>query len=119
MQGRNEVRWRPGQEASLAPPRSRLRPFESKCAVLKNVLATLLGVFGFTRSDFGVTIVTRRPGDCAPLSSPCYVPLCLRPCKPTLPLRQLRIHATDVTDVGSADWTLSQSQSLYRQGFAA
>jgi len=34
-QGPNEVRWRPGQEASLAPPRSNLRPFRSKCTVFK------------------------------------------------------------------------------------
>ena len=34
-QRRNEVRRRPGQEASLAPPRLKLRSFESKCTVLK------------------------------------------------------------------------------------
>ena len=28
--GRNEVRWHPGQEASLAPPRSNLRSFGSE-----------------------------------------------------------------------------------------
>jgi len=33
MQGRNEVRWRPGQEASLALPCSNLRSFGSKCTV--------------------------------------------------------------------------------------
>jgi len=33
--GRNEVRWRPGQEASLAPPCSHLRSFGSKCTALK------------------------------------------------------------------------------------
>jgi len=41
VQGRNEVRWRPGQETSLAPPCSNLRPFGSKCTVLKTVLMTL------------------------------------------------------------------------------
>ena len=30
-QGRNDVRWRPGQEATLAPPCSNLRLFGSKC----------------------------------------------------------------------------------------
>ena len=50
-QGRNEVRWRPGQEGSLAPPCSNLRSFGSKCAALKKVLATLLGFFGAPRSD--------------------------------------------------------------------
>jgi len=45
-QGHTEVRWRPGQERSLAPPFSNLRFFGSKCTVLKEVLATLLGLFG-------------------------------------------------------------------------
>jgi len=31
VQGRNEVRWSPGQEASLAPPWSNLRSLGSKC----------------------------------------------------------------------------------------
>ena len=34
VQGRNDVvRWRPGQEASLAPPCLNLRSFGSKCTV--------------------------------------------------------------------------------------
>jgi len=45
-QRRNEVRWCPGQEESLAPPCWNLRSFGSKCAVLKKVLVTLLGFFG-------------------------------------------------------------------------
>jgi len=45
-QGRNEVRWCPGQEASLAPPYSHLRSFGSKCTVLKKVLVALFGLFG-------------------------------------------------------------------------
>jgi len=60
-QGRNEVRWRPGQEASLAPPCSNLRSFGSKSTVLKKVLATLLGLFG------PPTAVSRRPGNYVPL----------------------------------------------------
>jgi len=44
--GRNEVRWCPGQEASLAPPCSKLRSFGSKRTVWKEVLVTLLGLFG-------------------------------------------------------------------------
>ena len=36
-----DVRWRPGQEASLEP----LGSFGSKCTVLKKVHVTLLGVF--------------------------------------------------------------------------
>jgi len=53
-QGRNEVRWRPGQDASLAPPYSNLRSFGSKCTILKNVRVTLLGFFG-------VHAIIRRP----------------------------------------------------------
>jgi len=46
QQERNEVRWRPGQEASLAPPCSNLGSFGTKCTVLKKVLVTLLGLIG-------------------------------------------------------------------------
>jgi len=45
-QGSNKVRWRPGQELSLAPLYSNLRSFGSKCTVLKKVFVTLLGLFG-------------------------------------------------------------------------
>jgi len=36
VQGRNEVRWRLGQEVSLASPCSNLRSFGNKCTVLKS-----------------------------------------------------------------------------------
>jgi len=49
-QGCNEVRWRPGQETSLAPPCSNLRSFGSKSAVEESIV-TLLGLFGAPRSD--------------------------------------------------------------------
>jgi len=45
IQGCNEIRWRPGQEASLVPPCSNLRSFGSKCTAMKKVLMTLLGLF--------------------------------------------------------------------------
>jgi len=51
QQERNEVRWRPGQEAGLAPPSSNLRSFGSKCTVLKKVFVTLSGLYGASRSD--------------------------------------------------------------------
>jgi len=63
-QGRNEVRWRPGQEASLAPPCSKLRSFGSKCTVLMKVLVTLLGLFGAPPID-------SAPGELCP---PCLSP---------------------------------------------
>jgi len=52
--GRKEVRWRPGQEASLAPRCSKLSSFGSKCTVLKKVFVTLLGLFGAPRSDLAL-----------------------------------------------------------------
>ena len=45
VQARNDVRWRLGQETSLASPCSNLRSFRSKCTVLKKVLMTLLWLF--------------------------------------------------------------------------
>ena len=55
MQGRNEVRWRPRQEASLAPPCSNLRSFRTKYTVLKKVPVTLSGHFG------ALTVIQRPP----------------------------------------------------------
>ena len=46
IQGGTEVRWRPGQETSLVPPRSNLRSLGSKNTVLKKVLASLLWLIG-------------------------------------------------------------------------
>jgi len=70
-QGRNEVRRRPGQEASLSLPCSSLRPFGRKFTVLKKVLVKMLGLFGnpaeVWRSPhwFGAPIMIRRPGNYA------------------------------------------------------
>jgi len=55
MQGRNEVRWRPWQEASLEPPFTSLRSIGSKCTVFKKLLVTLLGLFGALCGDFALT----------------------------------------------------------------
>ena len=72
-QGRNIVRWRRGEEASLAPPCSNVRSFGSKCTVLKKILVTFLGLFGVPRSH-------RRPhgdpepGVLRPPWAPRYVP---------------------------------------------
>jgi len=45
MQGCTRVRWRQGQETSLAPPCSNLRPFGIKCIVLKKVICDNAGTF--------------------------------------------------------------------------
>jgi len=49
-----------GQETIWTPPFSNLRSFESKCTVLKRVLATFW--------DFSATPIIRCPGHCASLS---------------------------------------------------
>ena len=56
--GRTKVRWRLRQNTSLPPSCSNLRSFGSKCAVLKKVLITLLGLSG-------PSAVIWRPGNCA------------------------------------------------------
>jgi len=60
IQGRNEVKWRSGQETSLAPPLSNLRSFGSKLSVLKNVLVTLLRLSGASRSHLSPHAVIQR-----------------------------------------------------------
>jgi len=67
MEGRNEFRWRSGQEASLAPPCPNLRSFGPKYTLLKKVLAKLLGLFGAPGSD-------SAPGESCPLA-PVVTPL--------------------------------------------
>jgi len=73
-QGRNEVSWRPGQEASLVPPYSNLRSFRSKCTVLKKVIVILLGLFGVPSNHSSPPAVIWRPGNCSPLA-PLVTPL--------------------------------------------
>ena len=65
-QERNEVRWCPGQEASLAPPCSNLRSFGSKCTILKKVLSTLLGLLEPPQSFSNPTVVRSHHSDSAP-----------------------------------------------------
>jgi len=62
-QGQNEVRWRPGQEASLAPPWSNLRSFGtgSKCTAIKKCTCDIVGTFRRP-------IVIRLPGNWYPLA---------------------------------------------------
>jgi len=67
-QRRNEVRWHPGQNASLPPPCSGLRSFGSKCSL--EVLVILLGLFG-------APAVIRRLGDCVPLAPSRYASVAL------------------------------------------
>jgi len=83
-QVRNEVKWCPGQEASLAPSGSNLTSFGSKYTVLNKVFAFLLGLFGTLRSHSAPPAVIRRPhsdsapGELCPLASLHYAPGCGR-----------------------------------------
>jgi len=60
-QGCNEVRLRPGQEASLASPCSNVRSFGRKFTVLKKVIVKLLGIFGGPSRHLASPAVIRRP----------------------------------------------------------
>jgi len=73
-QGCKEVRWRPGQEVSLAPPCSNLRSYGTNCTVVKKVLATLLRLFG------ALTVIRRPHSDSAPGELCPSWPPSLRPC---------------------------------------
>jgi len=67
--GRDEVRWSPGQQKSLAPSCSNQRCFGSKSAVEEST-CDIVRTFRRLRND-------RRPGNCAPLA-PLVVPLAVR-----------------------------------------
>jgi len=79
-QGRNEVTWRPGQEASLAPPYSHLRSFGSKCIEESRLTCDIVRTFRCSSQSFCAPCSDlaphsiRRSGNCVPL------PLSLRPC---------------------------------------
>jgi len=64
VQGRNEVRWRLGQETSLTPQCSNLRSFGNKCNVLKSACDIVV--------TFWSPVVIPRPRHRAPLP-PGYV----------------------------------------------
>jgi len=67
-QGRDEVRWRPGQETSLAPPCVQIvRFFGGKCTALTKVLVILLGIFG-------APVVIWRTGNYASFAPPLLLP---------------------------------------------
>ena len=62
-QGRNEIRWRPGQEASLVPPCSNLRSWE------ENALYWIKYLWHCWDFPAPPTVI-RRPENSAPLSAP-------------------------------------------------
>jgi len=73
IQGRNEVTWSPGQEASLAPPCSNLKSFGSKCAVEKST-CDIVEPFRRPSHSFGAPTVIRPLVNYVPLP-PLVTPL--------------------------------------------
>jgi len=63
----------PMARSKFGTPCSNLKYFGSECTVLKNVLVTLLGLFG----TFGTAAVMWRLGNCAPLAHPRYTSDCI------------------------------------------
>jgi len=78
LQGLNEVRWRPGQETSSAPPCSSLKSFGTKCAVVEST-CDIVGTFRRTRSDSAPPAVVWCPGNSPhPLVTPMAGLQCLQ-----------------------------------------
>jgi len=71
--GRNEVRWRPGQEAGLSPLCSKLRSSGSKYCIEEST-CDIVGTFRRLHSHSTPPVVIRRPGNCSPLA-PLVTPL--------------------------------------------
>jgi len=69
IEWRDDVRWFPGQEASLVPPFSNLRSFGNKCTILTKVLVILLRLFGAPCSD-------STPAELFPPFLPLFYPAC-------------------------------------------
>ena len=64
QKGRSEVRWRPGQETSLAPPCSNLKVFPKQA---EESTCDIVGIFRHARSD-------SVPGELWPPCTPRYAP---------------------------------------------
>ena len=81
IQRRNEVRWRLGQEASLAPPCFNLLCFRSKFTALKEVFVTFLGLFGtpaVIRQSHSDLAPRELHPHCSPSLCPCSQYMCLK-----------------------------------------
>jgi len=77
-QGRNEVKWHPGQEASWRPC-VRNEPFRKQVYSIEESISDIVGPFRRRRSHSApATAVIQRLGYCAPLAPPHYAPC--RPC---------------------------------------
>jgi len=77
VQGTNEVRWRPGKEASLSPPCSKTEVFRKQMYCNEESICGIVRTFWWLRSHSApptAPIVTRRPGNCAPLGAPSLRP---------------------------------------------
>jgi len=72
-QGCNEVRWRPGQEASLAPSCSK-QVFRKQMHRIKRSTCDIIGAFRRPPHWFGVSLSDSVPAELCPLS-PLVTPL--------------------------------------------
>ena len=68
-QGHNEVRWRPGQEASLAPPTFEPEVFRKQMHCVDKSSCDIIGIFRRPRSDLA-------SGELRPPCPPRYAPAC-------------------------------------------
>ena len=82
-QGCNQVRWRPGQEASLPPQCSNLRSFESECNVGEERTCDIVGTFRRPLQSFGAPRNDSAPNGLCPSCCPS-----LRPCLPCKNVRK-------------------------------
>ena len=65
-QGRNEVRWGPGQKASLTPPCSNLRSFGSKCTIEESTCDIVWTLRRPPHSSGAPAVIQRPHNDSAP-----------------------------------------------------
>ena len=73
-QGRNEVTWRPGQEAKLTSPMFGPEVFRKQMYCIEESTCDIVETFRQPRSHWASPAVIQRLGNCAPLTPPCQAP---------------------------------------------
>jgi len=80
-QGRNEVRWRPGEKTNSAPPWSKFDApivksefFRRQIYCFEESTCDIVGTFRCLQQWFSAPIVNWRPGNCASLAHPSLHP---------------------------------------------
>ena len=75
LQGRNEVRWRPGQEASLAPPCSILWSFWKQMYCIEESTCDIVATFRRPPQSFVAPRSYSASGELCPSCTPLVTPL--------------------------------------------